>query len=102
MTLSSGSNKIPVRIKQSLCWWCFVRSTTPENLIKEAAALGFGGIEIAPQEYWEAIIANNLKIISIGGHGTFTDGLNRRENLLFGRKLVSSGVLLCLSSLGVR
>ncbi|MFC2012123.1 hydroxypyruvate isomerase family protein [Chloroflexota bacterium] len=67
-------------IKQSLCWWCFARSTEPEVIFKEAVSLGIAGIEIAPPEQWDTILENNLKIIGTGGHGTFTDGLNRREN----------------------
>ena len=77
MTSNSGKSK---RIKQSLCWWCFARSTEPEQLIKEAVNIGFEGVEIAPPEYWDMLTANNLRIVSIGGHGAFSDGLNRREN----------------------
>jgi len=80
MALSSDSTKKSIHIRQSLCWWCFARSATPEQIVQEAVAIGFDGIEIAPQEHWDMIVANNLSIISIGGHGTFADGLNRREN----------------------
>jgi hydroxypyruvate isomerase len=76
----SGTSGKQARIKQTLCWWCFARSTRPEQLVKEAVALGFAGVEIAPPEHWDMIMANNLRIVSIGGHGTFADGLNRREN----------------------
>jgi hydroxypyruvate isomerase len=68
------------RIKQSLCWWCFASSTKPEQIVKEAVALGVGGIEIAPKEYWPMITDAGLRLIGTSGHGTFGDGLNRREN----------------------
>ena len=68
------------RIKQTLCWWCFARSTEPETIVKEAVALGIHGIELAPPEHWDMIKENGLKLIGTGGHGTFSDGLNRREN----------------------
>ncbi|MFC2038475.1 hydroxypyruvate isomerase family protein [Chloroflexota bacterium] len=69
-------------IRQSLCWWCFTRASEnkPEDVIREANALGIQGIELAPPDQWEAIKAAGLKIIGIGGHGTFSEGLNRQEN----------------------
>ena len=33
-----------------------------------------------PREYWDAVLDHGMKIAIIGGHGTLTDGLNRREN----------------------
>lgn len=69
------------RIKQSVCWWCFVRGDMkPEKLIKEAAAIGFASIEMGPQQYWDTIREHGMKIAIIVGHGTLTDGLNRKEN----------------------
>ena len=68
------------RIKQTICWWCFARSTEPETIVKEAVALGIHGVELAPPEYWDMIKENGLKLIGTGGHGTFSEGLNRREN----------------------
>ena len=44
------------------------------------AKLGFVAIEMAPEDRWAAIRAAGLAIPIIGGHGTLTDGLNRREN----------------------
>ena len=78
MTASSAP-KYP-RIKQSLCWWCFARSTKPEQIVKEALALGIGGVELVPKDLWQTIIDSGLRLISIGGGGTFADGWNRREN----------------------
>jgi hydroxypyruvate isomerase len=77
---TSGASGKNSRIKQSLCWWCFARSTKPEQIVKEAVALGIGGIEIAPREHWQMITDAGLRLIGTGGHGTFADGLNRREN----------------------
>jgi hydroxypyruvate isomerase len=69
------------RIKQSVCWWCFARGNLkPERLVKEAAAIGFDSVEMGPQEYWDLIQEHGMKVAIIGGHGTLTDGLNRREN----------------------
>jgi hydroxypyruvate isomerase len=79
MASSSTSAKNP-RIKQSLCWWCFASSTAPEQIVKEAVALGIGGIEIAPREHWQLITDAGLRLIGTSGHGTFSDGLNHREN----------------------
>jgi len=68
------------RFKQSLVWWCFAPVVEPERLVKEAAAIGFTGIELAPQQYWDMITENNLQITSIHGHPLEPSGLNRREN----------------------
>ena len=69
------------RIKQSLAWWCFCRGdVTPEKLIKEAARIGFAAVEMLPQEYYDMVREHGMRIAITGGHGTLTDGLNRREN----------------------
>ncbi|HEX29432.1 TIM barrel protein [Candidatus Poribacteria bacterium] len=68
------------RIKQSIAWWCFARRVEPMELIKKAAQIGYASIEMLPREYWDAVLDHGMKIAIIGGHGTLTDGLNRREN----------------------
>ena len=70
------------RIKQSLVLGRFTRNTgyEPERVIAEAKALGIHGVELVRPELWPAVKAAGLKIIGIGGHGNFADGLNRREN----------------------
>jgi len=50
------------------------------ELIKKAAQIGYASIEMLPREYWDAVLDHGMKIAIIGGHGTLTDGLNRREN----------------------
>ena len=69
--------------KQSVCWWCFAQprgKMQPEALVKAAAAIGFASFEIVPREHWSLVTDHNLRIAAVGGHGAFTDGLNRREN----------------------
>lgn len=67
------------RIKQSVVYWCF--SKVPmERLVEEAASIGYKSIEMAPQEYWDLIKEKGLDIAIVGGHGSLTEGLNRREN----------------------
>ncbi len=68
------------RIKQSLCWWCWARKLKPEKLIAEAKAIGYASIEMAPRQHWDAIREAGLAIAIVGGHGTLTNGLNKREN----------------------
>lgn len=67
------------RIKQSVVYWCF--SKVPmERLVEEAVGIGYKSIEMAPQEYWDLIKEKGLDIAIVGGHGSLTEGLNRREN----------------------
>src|SRR5579871_1708469 len=68
------------KIKQSLAWWCFGRSTSPETLIAEAAKIGYAGVEMCPQELWGKVRDGGLKIVTMGGHQSLSDGLNKREN----------------------
>lgn len=69
------------KIKQSFAWWCFARGgVDPNRLIEAAAEIGYASIEMLPQEHWDKVREKGMKIAIIGGHGTLTDGLNRREN----------------------
>jgi hydroxypyruvate isomerase len=82
-SLDTGSPRKPektARFGQSLCWWCFHEKVEPRQLVEEAVAMGFAAVEIAPREYWGMIADHNLRIVATGGHTTFEDGLNRREN----------------------
>ncbi len=36
------------RIKQSVAWWCFADKLAPEVLIREAARIGYAGVEMCP------------------------------------------------------
>ena len=69
------------QIKQSIAWWCFVpEKMTPEALLRAAAEIGYEGIDLVPQEYWQMVHDHGLKIAAVVGHSSLTDGLNRREN----------------------
>jgi hydroxypyruvate isomerase len=50
------------------------------ELIKNSSEMGYASIEMLPQEHWQAVIDHGMKIAIIGGHGTLTNGLNKREN----------------------
>lgn len=69
------------RIKQSVCYWCFAnRGVTSEQLIKSAAEIGYASFDMPPEEYWGMIKDHGLKIATIVGHASLTDGLNKRSN----------------------
>ncbi len=68
------------RIKQSLAWGCFSQKNAPEVVIREAARIGYAGVEMSPTELWPAIIDGGLKIITQGGHASLGDGLNKVSN----------------------
>lgn len=67
-------------IKQSLSWWCLAGSMTPEEIVSTAVQIGYKGIELAPEEHWPLIKEAGLTVVSINGHASISDGLNRREN----------------------
>lgn len=69
------------RIKQSVCYWCFIRDgVTPEQIIKESAKIGYASIEMPPKEYWGMIRDHGMVMATIGGHASLGDGLNKRSN----------------------
>lgn len=69
------------KIKQSFAWWAMARSfETPDALIKVAAQIGYAGVEMCPQELWQSVLDGGLKIITMAGHQSLTDGLNKAEN----------------------
>src|SRR5690349_14813501 len=74
------SSPTMAKIKQSLAWWCFGRNMSPEDLIGNAARIGYAGVEMCPQEHWQKVVDGGLKIITMGGHQSLSDGLNKREN----------------------
>ena len=68
-------------IKQSAVWWCFAREgVSPEKLAREAKAIGYVSVEMGPEESYEAVKAEGLDIAITMGHGTLTEGMNKREN----------------------
>lgn len=68
-------------LRQSVAWWCFVPSLlSPEALAHAAAEIGYEALELVDPEYWQLVTDHGLKLASHRGHGTITDGLNRREN----------------------
>jgi hydroxypyruvate isomerase len=68
------------KIKQSLAWWCFAQKVAPEVVIREAARIGYAGVEMCPEELWPAVVDGGLKIITQGGHASLGDGLNKVSN----------------------
>jgi hydroxypyruvate isomerase len=66
--------------QQSAAWWCFVpQFFTPEAFVRTLAELGYTGIDLVPQEYWQLVTDHGLRITAARGHSSLTQGLNRRE-----------------------
>lgn len=68
------------RIKQSICFGAFNRGYTPEQIIKEAAKIGYKSVEMLSEQYWGIVRDQGMRVAIIGGHGTLTNGLNKRSN----------------------
>ncbi len=67
--------------KQSYAWWCVGgKAEDPLAFIKETAKLGYKGVEMIDEKYWSAVHDAGMTVATVGGHGTLTDGLNKREN----------------------
>lgn len=48
--------------------------------MRAAAEIGLCGVELIPQEYWQMAKDHGLAIVSIDGHRSIQEGLNRREH----------------------
>ena len=68
------------KIKQSLAWWAVAGKMGADDLIRESKAIGYEGVEMVPRELWDKVRDGGLKIVTMGGHQSLTNGLNRREN----------------------
>ena len=68
------------KIRQSLAWWALANKMGADTLIAESKRIGYEGVEMAPPDLWPQITDGGLKIITMGGHQSLSDGLNRREN----------------------
>ncbi|MCC7024770.1 MAG: TIM barrel protein [Thermomicrobiales bacterium] len=67
--------------KASFTWWSFAdRGAEASALIRDGAAMGYDGIELADVALWPAIADAGLAIVSHRGHEPLESGLNRREN----------------------
>lgn len=68
------------KIVQSLAWWCFGSVAPAQELIAKAKEIGYAGVEMCPKEQFETLRDAGLKVITMGGHSSLEDGLNKREN----------------------
>ena len=67
--------------RQSFAWWCFAHTgLAPETLFASAAEAGCTGVDLLDPALWPLARRFGLSPACIAGHGTLTDGLNRREN----------------------
>lgn len=68
-------------MRQSFAWWGFARQGIDhQHLLREAARIGYQGVDFLPEEQWGFARDLGLTAAAIGGHQSLTDGLNRREN----------------------
>jgi hydroxypyruvate isomerase len=69
------------KIKQAVAWWCFVPAKmAPDAFIRTVRQIGFDGLEMVPVEQRQRVRDQGLTIVSIAGHHSISEGLNRREN----------------------
>ena len=67
-----------MRIKQSISFWCFDRPELPfMKLCQEAKRIGYQGLEMVPEDHWEVARFAGLMIVTMAGHASIAEGLNR-------------------------
>lgn len=67
-------------LKHSFSWWCFADLIDPQTLISSAARLGYDGVDLVDQVYWDEILDAGLELAAVDGHASIEDGLNNRDN----------------------
>jgi hydroxypyruvate isomerase len=67
-------------IKQSFTWWSFADVTNPEELLKQAAKIGYAGVELIDEALFPPAKKHGLAISAHRAHGTIEQGLNNRDN----------------------
>lgn len=66
---------------QSFAWWCFANREVDANaLLAGAVRIGYTGVDLLDESLWPVARRHGLRLACVAGHGTLTDGLNRREN----------------------
>jgi hydroxypyruvate isomerase len=69
------------QLKQTFSWWSFRRDDIEAAaMLSAAAAIGYAGVEMPPEEIWTVARDNGLRIATIVGHQSLSDGLNARAN----------------------
>jgi len=69
----------PRPLKQVVTWGIVSRLPVAQALT-ELKRIGFHEVEMAPRPLWDEIRAAGLRIVTMVGHASLTDGLNRKEN----------------------
>ncbi|MEM9659285.1 MAG: TIM barrel protein, partial [Planctomycetota bacterium] len=78
------------RIKQSVCKWCYPKSSL-EELAEAAAAMGLAGIDLLGPDDFRTVQAHGLVCTMTGSHG-IADGLNDPKNHAKCLELINRGI----------
>ncbi len=69
------------KFQQSFAWWCVAsKIKDPHDFIHDVADIGYKGIEMIDEKLWPDVLDHGLKIATIAGHKSLSDGLNKIEN----------------------
>jgi hydroxypyruvate isomerase len=70
----------PMKIPQSVSWWCFVpQRMSPTDFLETVARIGYTALDLVPVDQLSTAQSYGLKIAAIGGHDSIEIGLNRRD-----------------------
>ena len=69
------------KLRQGFSWWCVAnRGVENADLLAGAAKIGYEAVDLVGPELWPLVKEKGLKLGAIAGHGTLTEGLNKKEN----------------------
>jgi hydroxypyruvate isomerase len=70
-----------VRIKQGFAWWSFeMASRQVPDLLRQAATIGYQGVDFLPRDRWQEARDLGLELTIIDGHEHIEVGFNDRAN----------------------
>ncbi|MEY9933133.1 hydroxypyruvate isomerase [Catenulispora sp. GP43] len=82
--MQDGSQAAP-GYRQSFAWWSFTEPTPPPgDLLAQAKAIGFEGVDFLPEEHWPHAAELGLELVIIDGHMPLEEGFidpHRHEEL---------------------
>lgn len=69
------------QFRQSFSWWCFENRGVPTTrLLKEAAKIGYHGVDLLPEDLWDQAREEGLVIVNGSGPRPLEKGFNHREH----------------------
>lgn len=80
MTTETTTRTTAPSYRQAFAWWSFTEGVdAPDDLLEQAAAIGYRGVDFLPEELWPRAKDLGLELVIIDGHASIDVGFNDRS-----------------------